>query len=58
MRYDLEEQVALITGAGGGIGGAVARLFAEERIILGLNDLDPVAAERVAIAVGGLSLPA
>ena len=58
MRYDLEGQVALISGAGGGIGGAVAHLFAEEGIVLGINDLDPAAAERVATAVGGLALPA
>ena len=58
MRYDLQGQVALIGGAGGSIGEAVARLFAEEGIIVGINDLDPTAAERVAAATQGLALRA
>ena len=37
-------RTALITGAGGGIGGAVARAFAVEGADLGLADIKPVAA--------------
>ena len=40
----LAGRTALITGAGGGIGGAVARAFAAEGADLGLADIKPVAA--------------
>jgi 3-oxoacyl-[acyl-carrier protein] reductase len=47
----LENRVALITGAGSGIGRAIALLFAEEGARVIVNDVDPVAAEKT---VGGM----
>ncbi len=49
-------QVALITGGGGGIGGAVARRMAAAGITVGIADYDGGAAERVKgdiVAAGG-----
>lgn len=48
----LEGKTALITGAGSGIGKAIAQVFAREGARMILNDLSPAAAE-VARAVGG-----
>lgn len=47
----LDGKTAIITGAGGGIGSASARLFAAEGAALALLDLDGEAAELVATAV-------
>jgi 3-oxoacyl-[acyl-carrier protein] reductase len=47
----LENRVALITGAGSGIGRAIALLFAEEGARVIVNDVDPAAAEKT---VGGM----
>ncbi|MGI9425429.1 MAG: SDR family NAD(P)-dependent oxidoreductase [Hyphomicrobiaceae bacterium] len=44
----LQDRIALVTGAGAGIGDATARLFAEEGAIVFLADIDGDAAERVA----------
>lgn len=49
----LEGKVALITGAGSGIGEAMARLFAAEGARVVLSDLDGDAAATVATHVGG-----
>jgi NAD(P)-dependent dehydrogenase (short-subunit alcohol dehydrogenase family) len=48
----LAGRVALITGGGGEIGGAIARLFAREGAQIAVADLDPVKAESVAGAIG------
>jgi 3alpha(or 20beta)-hydroxysteroid dehydrogenase len=48
----LKEKVAIITGAGGGIGSATARAFAEEGARLLLTDADADGAERVAAELG------
>ncbi|WP_062344116.1 3-oxoacyl-ACP reductase [Herbidospora yilanensis] len=50
----LQDRVAVITGAAGGIGLATARRFAEEGARLVLADLDEEAGRRAAEEVGGL----
>jgi NAD(P)-dependent dehydrogenase (short-subunit alcohol dehydrogenase family) len=56
----LKDKVAVIYGAGGGIGGAVARVFAQERAKLFLTGRDVAAVEAVAkdIVSGGGSAQA
>jgi 3-oxoacyl-[acyl-carrier protein] reductase len=40
MKVDLSERVAIITGAAGGIGSSMARLFAKNGAIVVINDLN------------------
>jgi NAD(P)-dependent dehydrogenase (short-subunit alcohol dehydrogenase family) len=47
----LDGKAAFITGAGGGIGGAIARRFAAEGAAVCCTDLDRAAAERTAAAI-------
>ena len=47
----------VVTGAGGGIGAALARRFASQGAEVIVNDVDPVAAEAVASEIGGLPVP-
>ena len=47
----------VVTGAGGGIGAALARRFAAAGARVIVNDLDPAAAEAVAAGIGGLAVP-
>ena len=47
----------VVTGAGSGIGAALARRFAEEGARVVVNDLDPAAAEAVAASCGATPLP-
>ena len=48
----LKDRVALVTGAGSGIGAATALLFAEEGAIVVVNDLTREIAERTVEAMG------
>jgi 3-oxoacyl-[acyl-carrier protein] reductase len=48
----LEGKIAVVTGAGGGFGEGIAKLFAEEGAKVGVLDLRADAAERVAAEIG------
>lgn len=52
----LQGKVALVTGAGGGFGEGIARLFAAEGARVVCTDLRGEAAERVARDVGGIAV--
>lgn len=55
----LQQHVALVTGAGGGIGRAISEAFAREGAFVGVTDLDGDAAEAVSEAIrnhGGAAL--
>ncbi|WP_328772727.1 SDR family oxidoreductase [Streptomyces sp. NBC_00286] len=47
----------VVTGAGGGIGAALARRFAAEGARVVVNDLDGVKARAVAEEIGGIAVP-
>ena len=49
----LSDRVVIVTGAGGGIGGATARRFAEEGAAVAVLDRDTSTAEATAAAIAG-----
>ncbi|WP_326691439.1 SDR family oxidoreductase [Streptomyces sp. NBC_01795] len=53
----LRDSAVVVTGAGGGIGAALARRFAAEGARVAVNDIDPVAARAVAEEIGGVAVP-
>ena len=60
MALKLQGKVALVTGGGGGMGGAQARTFAAEGAAVGVADLVPDKAEivvREITAAGGRAIP-
>ena len=51
--FELQDKVAVVTGAGSGIGAAIARLFARQHARVVVVDLDEAAARRIASQIGG-----
>lgn len=47
----LDGRVAVVTGGGDGIGGAIARLFAQHGALVEVADIDPARAEATAAAI-------
>jgi 3-oxoacyl-[acyl-carrier protein] reductase len=56
VRVVLEGQVAVVTGAGRGIGKAVAQRFADEGARVGVFDVDGGSAEQAAAEIGGFAV--
>ncbi len=56
--YRFDGRAALVTGAGGGIGRAIARRLALEGMAVAVLDCDGTAAQTVAAAVGGVAVTA
>jgi NAD(P)-dependent dehydrogenase (short-subunit alcohol dehydrogenase family) len=57
MMEAVRDAGVVVTGAGGGIGAALARRFAAEGARVVVNDLDASRAEAVAREIGGIAVP-
>ncbi|MEO3975392.1 SDR family NAD(P)-dependent oxidoreductase [Streptomyces sp. CAU 1734] len=53
----VRDAAVVVTGAGGGIGAALARRFAAEGARVAVNDIDPVRAAAVAEEIGATAVP-
>ncbi|MDQ8703019.1 SDR family oxidoreductase [Streptomyces sp. LHD-70] len=53
----MRDKAVVVTGAGAGIGAALARRFAAEGARVVVNDLDPDKAKAVAEEIGGIAVP-
>ncbi len=51
MNNDLSKKVAIVTGAGQGIGAAIAQTLAAAGVRVAVNDLNPDRAERTAVSI-------
>lgn len=51
MTINLKEKIAIVTGAGQGIGAAIAHALAGAGACVTVNDLNPDRAERTAVSI-------
>jgi NAD(P)-dependent dehydrogenase (short-subunit alcohol dehydrogenase family) len=58
MTYALNGRVGLVTGAGGGIGRAIARRLTRDGMPIAVLDRDRAAAQAIAAEIGGLAVTA
>src|SRR5262252_9801573 len=58
IMYALHGRVGLVTGAGGGIGRAIARRLAREGMSVALLDRDGAAADATGAEIGGFAVTA